>query len=286
VLVETIDDVAGVRVPRLVSAMVGRDLGDVVPHGLDAAEPRVAPVLAARDLTVPGHIAGVDLDLAPGEILGVGGLPGSGMEILPEALFGLTPRGGSLTIDGQPIRAEDPAAAIRAGIALIPADRRNGGALLAMSVAQNVVASTLPRHSRVGVILKRLVQDTAKTQFRALDARVSGPSQTMGTLSGGNQQKVILSRGIVSGPRVLILHEPTRGIDVGAKEEIYAILKRLAAQGMAIVMVSSELPELVLHTSRVVMMAGGRITGDFRREAITEHNLMLAATGQVAKAAE
>lgn len=284
VLVETIDDPSTATVPRLVSAMVGRDLGDVTPHALSATAPTTAPLMSVRNLTVRGQIDGIDLDVWPGEILGIGGLPGSGLDALPDALFGLVPRGGSLTIDGKTVPPDLPAGAVRAGLALIPADRRNGGALLAMSVQQNVVSSTLDRHSRVGLLLQRLILDTARTQIKAFDVRVSGPTQVMGTLSGGNQQKVILSRGIVSDPRVLVLHEPTRGIDVGAKAEIYLILKRLAAEGMAIVMVSSELPELVLHTSRVVMLVQGRIGGMFAGAEITEHNLILAATAHRAAA--
>ncbi|MBJ2153240.1 sugar ABC transporter ATP-binding protein [Paracoccus sp. IB05] len=285
-LVESITDLTGIEVPHLVAAMVGRDLGDAAPYGITHPPRDTAPVLSLRDFRVPGEINGVSLDLRPGEILGIGGLPGSGKDILAEAIFGLCPRSGTVTIAGQTLPAQKPMAAIRAGIALIPADRRNGGALLSMSVAQNVVSSTLDRHSKIGVLRNDLIGETASQQIRAFDARVSGPGQVMSTLSGGNQQKIILSRGIVSEPKVLILHEPTRGIDVGAKAEIYAILKRLAGEGLAVLMISSELPELVLHANRVVMMAHGMVSRDFTGAEISEQNLMMAASVQPAHLSE
>jgi ABC-type sugar transport system ATPase subunit len=130
------------------------------------------------------------------------------------------------------------------------------------------------------------VRDTAGTYTKRLDARISGLAQRMGTLSGGNQQKIILARGLVTRPRVLILHEPTRGIDVGAKAEIYAILRGLAAEGLAILLISSELPEIVMQSSRVLVMAEGRVTADLQGATITEENVMAAATGQQLYAAE
>ncbi len=136
------------------------------------------------------------------------------------------------------------------------------------------------------VLRRSAARRTAGTYAKRLDTRIAGLGQRMGTLSGGNQQKVILARGLVTRPRVLILHEPTRGIDVGAKAEIYAILRSLAEEGLAVLLVSSELPEIVKQSSRVLVMAGGRITADLRGPAITEENVMTAATGQQLHAAE
>ncbi len=280
------DSLTEVRVHDLVAAMVGRDLGEGAQHGLTAAAPKEGPVLRVRRLEVPGEIRGVDLDLAPGEILGVAGLPDSGKDILADALFGLAPRSGQVTVAGVPLRPEAPQHAIAAGLALIPADRRRGGALLAMTVAENVVSASLPQFLRWGVLRRSAVRRTAGTYAKRLDTRIAGLGQRMGTLSGGNQQKVILARGLVTRPRVLILHEPTRGIDVGAKAEIYAILRSLAEEGLAVLLVSSELPEIVKQSSRVLVMAGGRITADLRGPAITEENVMTAATGQQLHAAE
>ena len=285
-LVETMADMAHVRVPRLVSAMVGRDLGAVTPHALGAAVPVGPARMSVSGLSVPGQISGLDLTVAPGEILGIAGLPDSGKDVLPAALFGLIPRGGTVRIGQRLVPPEAPAASIAAGLVLIPADRRDGGALLSMSVTENIVSATLGRFSFWGLLRRALMRDTADVRARQLDVRIAGLSQRMATLSGGNQQKVILARGMVANPQVLILHEPTRGIDVGAKEEIYRILKDLAAEGLAILMISSELPEIVLHTSRVVVMQGGRAAADFAGTAITEEAIMLAATGHAASAAE
>jgi ABC-type sugar transport system ATPase subunit len=280
------DSMAEVRVPDLVAAMVGRNLDAGAQHGLTAAAPSQPSVLRVRGLSVPGEIRGIDLDLAPGEILGVAGLPDSGKDALADALFGLRPRRGQVTVGGLALRPEAPQHAIAAGLALIPADRRRGGALLAMTVAENVVSASLPRFLRWGILRGRAVRDTAGTYARRLDARIAGLAQRMDTLSGGNQQKVILARGLVTQPRVLILHEPTRGIDVGAKAEIYAILRSLAAEGLAVLMISSELPEVVMQSSRVVVMAEGRVTADLRGPDISEENVMTAATGQQLHAAE
>jgi ABC-type sugar transport system ATPase subunit len=280
------ESLAEVRVSDLVTAMVGRDLGKGAQHGLTAAAPKEGPVLRVRGLKVPGEIRGIDLDLAPGEILGVAGLPDSGKDSLADALFGLAPRAGQVTVAGVPLRPEAPQHAIAAGLALIPADRRRGGALLAMTVAENMVSASLRHFLRWGVLRRSAVRRTAGTYAQRLDARIAGLAQRMDTLSGGNQQKIILARGLMTRPRVLILHEPTRGIDVGAKAEIYSILRSLAAEGLAVLLVSSELPEIVMHSSRVLVMAEGRITADLHGPAITEQNVMTAATGQQLQAAE
>ena len=282
--VTTLHKADGLAVPDLVSAMVGRDLDHAAQYALSAPEPGPDVALSLRGLRVPGQIAGIDLDLRPGEILGVAGLPDSGKDVLASAIFGLIRREGTVAVRGQVIRMDRPAAAIAAGIALIPADRRLAGALLSMTVAQNVISSALPQFSLAGILRGGHIRRTAGDYAGRLDARIAGLAQRMSTLSGGNQQKILLARGMVTEPRVLILHEPTRGIDVVAKVEIYDILKRLAAEGMAILMISSELPEIVLHASRVVVMADGRITADLAGRAITEQGVMMAATGSRAQA--
>ena len=278
--VVTMDDIGALDVPALVSAMVGRNLDAAAQHGLTAAGPTAAPVLLVRGLEVHGQFQSVTFDLAPGEILGVAGLPDSGKDVLADAIFGLIPRAGTVTVAGMPLPAMNPSGSIAAGLALIPADRRRGGALLAMTVAENIIAASLPRFSRMGWLRRGQVHGTASDYARRLDARISSLAQRMGTLSGGNQQKIILARGLATAPRVLILHEPTRGIDVGAKAEIYDILKGLASDGLAVLMISSELPEVVMHSSRVLVMAGGHVSAELAGSRITEENVMLAATGQ------
>ncbi len=285
--VETMDNDATVTADRLVSAMVGRDLAAVEQHSLTA--PRIEatePVLAVERLEVRGQINKISFELYPGEILGIAGMPNSGKDSLSDALFGLIARGGRVAVNGVTVPSENPAGAIASGMALIPADRRRGGALLLMSVAHNVVSSSLSRFAQFGLLRQRAIQRAAGDYVERLDVRIASLAQRIGTLSGGNQQKVILSRGLATNPRVLILHEPTRGIDVGAKQEIYAILARLAADGMAVMMISSELPELVLHSSRVLVMERGRIAADIDGAAITEEAIMQAALGQLAVAAE
>lgn len=171
-----------------------------------------------------------------------------------------------------------PSHAIAAGMSFIPADRRRAGALLSMNVAENTVSAALRRFSLAGVLRRRPMRDTASDYVRKLDARVVSLGQTIATLSGGNQQKIIVARGLVTGPRVLMLHEPTRGIDVGAKAEIYTILKELAAEGMAILMISSELSEVTLHSSRVLVMADKVVMGQLSGADITEEAIISLAT--------
>ncbi|MBN9345027.1 MAG: sugar ABC transporter ATP-binding protein [Devosia sp.] len=285
--VTTMDNDQSVTVDRLVSAMVGRDLAAVQQYALVApAVEATRPVLAVHQLAVPGQIARMSFELYPGEILGVAGMPNSGKDSLSDALFGLIPRGGTVEIDGAPVPPENPGSAIASGMALIPADRRRGGALLLMSVAHNVVSASLAAFSVGGILRQGAIARTTNDYVDKLDIRISDVLQRIGTLSGGNQQKAILARGLVTKPKVLILHEPTRGIDVGAKEEIYAILAALASEGMAVMMISSELPEIVLHSSRVLVMERGRVAATFRGAEITEEAIMQAALGQLAVAAE
>ena len=276
--VETMD-VTSADEARLIRAMVGRDLAGAEPFALGpaaAAARSAPPVLEVAGLASPPDIHDVSLTLRAGEILGVGGLPDSGKDSLGHALFGLRPRTGRVAVDGREVGASS-GAALRAGLAYIPADRRDGGMLSTMSVAQNVVASTLGAVSRAGIMRRAAVDRTARAQVARLDARVASLHQRISTLSGGNQQKVILSRGLVSDPRALILHEPTRGVDIGAKAEIYAILRAVAAEGVGILMITSEMTELVLHASRVAVMRAGRLSKDLTGAAITEEAIMQRA---------
>jgi ABC-type sugar transport system ATPase subunit len=271
--IETLDN-EGLSEQRLIHSMVGRDLGDLPPWRMNpAARSECNPVvLSVTDLKAPG-LAGISFEVRAGEILGVGGLPDSGKDALGEALFGLCPREGQVAIDG----AETPAdafASIRCGMAFVPADRRGAGGLLAMTVADNVVSATLKRFSVVGVLQRAAIRREARAQVARLDARIARLGQKLGTLSGGNQQKIILGRSLVTHPRVLILHEPTRGIDVGAKAEIYGILRGIASEGVAIVLISSEVPELLMNAERVLVLRRGRISGELRGEAMTEAEIL------------
>jgi ribose transport system ATP-binding protein len=271
--IETLDN-EDLSEQRLIHSMVGRDLGDVPPWRMNpAARSEDNPVvLSVTDLKAPG-LDGISFEVRAGEILGVGGLPDSGKDGLGEALFGLCPREGGVAINGAETPA-DPLASIRCGMAFVPADRRGAGGLLAMTVADNVVSASLKRFSVAGVLQRAAIRREARAQVARLDARISRLGQKLATLSGGNQQKIILGRSLVTHPRVLILHEPTRGIDVGAKAEIYGILRGIAGEGVAIVLISSEVPELLMNAERVLVLRRGRISGELRGEAMTEAEIL------------
>jgi ribose transport system ATP-binding protein len=264
---------------RLIAGMIGRDMSATPQWSVQpgaAADDRPV-VLAIEGLVSAPEIRRVSFTLRRGEILGIGGLPDSGKDELPAALFGLRPREGEVKVGGTLVPPGSTGHAIRAGMSLIPADRRGAGALLAMSVADNVVSASLPKFSFLGIQRRGRIRREARAQVARLDARISHLGQRLATLSGGNQQKIILSRGLVTNPDILILHEPTRGIDVGAKAEIYAILKGIAQEGVGILMISSELPELVLHAARVLVMRDGMIAGEMVGADITEEAILACA---------
>ncbi len=279
-LVTTLDNDGTVAVDDLVRHMVGRAMDTAHQYALTPeAHANIGDeVLQVRHLHVPGMVDDVSFDVSAGEIVGVAGLPDSGKDILADAIFGLAARGGEVLVAGIRLAPRRPSHTIAAGVSFIPADRRGAGALLTMSVMENAISAALKRFSPFGVLQRRPIRRTASTFASKLDARFASLRQTIGTLSGGNQQKIILARGLVTAPKVLILHEPTRGIDVGAKAEIYAILKELAAEGMAILMISSELPEITLHSSRVLVMADRALMGQLSGADITEEAIMALAT--------
>ncbi len=272
--IETIDN-EGVSEGRLIHAMVGRDLGTTTPWALqvEAHSDDTDTVLAVEGLVAPG-LDGLDFSVRAGEIVGIGGLPDSGKDGLGEALFGLCERRGRVVINGVELRQANPLAAIRCGMTFVPADRRGAGGLLTMSVAENVVSASLPRFSLAGFLRRGAVRHAARAQVARLDARISHLGQRLATLSGGNQQKIILGRSLVTNPRVLILHEPTRGVDVGAKAEIYSILRGIAGEGVAVVMISSEVPELILNAERVLVLRGGRLSGELTGSGINEEAIL------------
>jgi len=280
-LITTIPADVGVSIDTLVTHMVGRTLNAHEQYSVrsDATENVGEVVLEVIGLSVPGEITDASFSIKSGEILGVGGLPDSGKDMLTAAIFGLCPRGGEVIVGGIKLQPHRPSHAISAGLSLVPADRRGAGALLDMSVIENAISSSISRFTSFGFLQPRAMREATAIHVKKLDARVAELGQKIGTLSGGNQQKIILARGLLNGPRVLILHEPTRGIDVGAKGEIYQILKELAADGLAILMISSELPEIVLHSSRVIVMAEGYVAGHLSGGQITEKLIMGLAVG-------
>jgi ribose transport system ATP-binding protein len=274
-LIETLNN-HNVTEDRLIRAMVGREVSGLPapPASTQGFDAKVA--LSVEELAA-GGIDGISFGVRSGEILGVAGLPDSGKDELGAALFGLIERRGSVIIDGGKLRASDPTGAIRAGMFFVPADRRGAGGFLAMNIAENVVAASLAKFSVGGVLRRSAIKKEVRAQVARLHARIGRLGDKLGTLSGGNQQKVLLGRSLVTNPRVLVLHEPTRGIDVGAKAEIYAILRGIAAEGVAVLLITSEVPELIANADRVVVMRNGRISGELAAGDITEEAILTRA---------
>jgi ribose transport system ATP-binding protein len=274
-LVETLDN-RNVTEDRLIRAMVGRDVGGLQALAAKAQQLEAKIALSVEELAATG-IDRISFSVRSGEILGVAGLPDSGKDELGAALFGLGDRRGRVAIRGRELRAADPPAAIRAGMFFVPADRRGAGGFLTMNIAENVIAASLSKFSLAGVLRRSAIRREARAQVARLHARIGRLGDRLGTLSGGNQQKILLGRSLVTEPRVLVLHEPTRGIDVGAKAEIYAILRGIAAEGVAIILITSEIAELIVNADRVLVMRNGRISGDLTAGEINEEAILMRA---------
>lgn len=265
---------AEVTADRLVATMVGRNL--TAPKARPAAFTGMA-ALEVDSLSGPGF-SDVTFNVAPGEIVGVAGLPDSGRSELVAGLFGATRNTGSVLLHGAPIRLHNPRQAIRQGIGYVPAERRSQGVFPDMSVAVNATILDLDRATRYGVVGRRRLRRLADERLRHFDVRGSVGGSVAG-LSGGNQQKVILSRWLSQSPRLLLLDDPTRGVDVGAKADIHDRIAVAAASGAAVVMASSDLPELLHACDRILVMAEGRVAGVVARHDATEELVMALATG-------
>jgi ribose transport system ATP-binding protein len=237
--------------------------------------PDEAPVLRARGLTARHRIEDVSLEVRRGEVVGLGGLLGAGRSETAKAVVGaLHTEAGTVEIDGVAVRRNSTAAAIRAGAVMLPEDRKSEGIIPNLSVRENIVLAALPRISRAG-LLDRAKQDEIVRYFiDRLNIRASGPDQKVSELSGGNQQKVMLARWLCLNPTVLLLDEPTRGIDVGAKAEVQAVIDELATDGLAVVLISSDLEELIEGSDRVVVLKDGRRVGELTGDGVTESELM------------
>jgi ribose transport system ATP-binding protein len=275
----------------LISAMVGREMA--TSHRGTVAQVG-ATVLSVRNLTLDTlnrrgwrrTLHGVSFQLRRGEILGIGGLLGSGRTEILESIFGVARgwRGGDIAIDGVAVDIKSPADAYRLGVALVTEDRKERGLHLAASICDNVALPSIGAMSHFGLRAFAREQALADDVVRKLSVRCAGIDQVVATLSGGNQQKIVIGKWLATEPRVLLLDEPTRGIDVGAKQEIYELVFRLAAQGLGIVLVTSEMPELLLLSDRILVMCEGRQTGLLQREDATQETVMrLAAPGMAAR---
>lgn len=260
----------------LVRAMVARDLNELYPwrpHEIGEV------VLEARDLVRPPRLRGVSLTLRAGEILGVAGIAGAGRTDLLKAISGAAPPvSGTVSLDGRPLRLSTPQAAIRSGIVYASEDRKLEGLVLGASIQENVSMSSYDELSRLGWVNRAKQRLMADAAVRRFGIRATGVRQEAGTLSGGNQQKVILARVTQRSPRVVLLDEPTRGIDVGAKAEIYAHALRLADQGTGVILVSSELPEVLGMADRVLVMRQGRVVAELDRADANQETVVRWAT--------
>ena len=268
---------------RIVQMMVGRPLGDFYQH--KTGRIRGKPVLQVENLT-GGKVRPASFTVHAGEVLGLAGLVGAGRTELARLIFGADPKtGGRVLLDGQEVDIREPLDAIRLAIGYLPEDRKGQGLFLQLSALANTSMNTLRGNSRLGVINHSALNKLTNEAIARLSIKVSGPEGIVGGLSGGNQQKVLLARWLEIKPRVLLLDEPTRGVDVGAKSEIYRIINDLAAQGVAIVVISSELPEVIGICDRVVVMREGVITGECTEENINQENIMTLATQDARRAA-
>ncbi len=260
----------------LIRMMVGRHLGEMF------AKQEVAAgdvVLAVEGLTVEGSFSNVSFELRKGEILGMAGLVGAGRTNVARALFGVEPAtSGIIKLDGKPVTIRGADAAMALGIGYVPEDRKEHGLVLAMTIGDNITLPILPSFARLGWLNRKQEQKAAAVGSQQLEVKMTGVDQLAGQLSGGNQQKVVLAKWLGTHPRVLILDEPTRGIDVGTKAAVHRLMSDLAAQGMAILMISSELPEILGMSDRILVMREGRLTGQFTRTEATQEKIMAAAT--------
>ena len=264
---------------RIVQMMVGRDL-KLLPEARDTATISEEILLEVVGLSRKPQLHAVDLTLRRGEIVGFAGLVGAGRSNLAETLFGITPaETGVITLAGERVTIKSPQEAIALGLGFVPEDRKRQGLFLQMAITPNIVISELPRYSRASVLNFRLMREVAQDLVDRLRIRTPGLQQRVENLSGGNQQKVVIARWLTMKPRLLILDEPTRGIDVGAKAEIHELIQRLANQGMTILMISSELPEVLGISDRIVVMREGRIMGELSRAEATEDAIMRLAAG-------
>ena len=279
---------------ELVSLMLGRELDEVREGGATSfgeaeRETGREPILEAKNLTRHTVLHGISVDVKPGEILGFAGLLGAGRTETAKAIFGADPvDSGSVKVGGKKIRSGSPASAIKAGVAFLPEDRKSEGIIPDLSVRENIVAAALPKLSRAGLVSDKAQDEVVERFMKDLDIKASGPDQPVRELSGGNQQKVLLARWLCMNPRVLILDEPTRGIDVGAKAEIQKLVDSLAHDGLGVVFISSELEEVVEGSDRAVALKDGSVVGMLSGDEVNEGRLMalLAEGGSSDEAAE
>jgi ABC-type sugar transport system ATPase subunit len=267
-------------VGRLVTSMLGRELDLQFPSVAPVA-PDAPPVLTVRGLSRPPAFADIDLEVRAGEIVGLAGLVGSGRSDIARAIFRADRSRGDIAIDGHPLRARTPRQAIRSGIAFVPESRKDQGLVMHRSVLENVSIAHLREVSRCWTLQRRRERVAVQALLSRIDARYATVRLPVSSLSGGNQQKVAVAKWLLKSPRLMIADEPTRGVDVGAKRAIYELLRDLAASGIGVLLISSELEEIVGLSHRVLVIRAGRIVGEFEGAAIHEEAIMRTAFGEI-----
>ncbi len=272
--------IADLTTDTLIKYMVGREVDQIFEPRTGSISGQV--ILEVKDLNRGDRVKDISFQLRQGEILGIAGLVGAGRTETLETIFGAHPASsGIIRVDGEQVHIRRPDQAIKHGIGFVTEDRKGQGLFPAMTVAINIAITRLAELVRAVLVNRGAVNALAEGFITRLDIRTPSTQQKVQNLSGGNQQKVIISRWMTLNPRVLMLDEPTRGIDVGAKHEIYRLMRQLASEGVGIIMVSSELPEILGVSDRVLVMHEGRIAGEFDPQRATQDDLMTAATGMV-----
>ncbi len=276
-------DAAKTPTSELIKLMTGRTIEYVFP-GREQPPEEAAPVLVVEGLSRVGEFTDVSFTVRAGEIVGLAGLVGSGRSEIVETIYGARrPSSGRVTVDGRGLRKGSVGHAVGGGVGLAPEERKSQGLLLEQSVARNITIASLRRFARTGFVRRDQEHAAAEKQAKALDVRPPGVRRPVRNLSGGNQQKVVLARWLLHGCRVLLLDEPTRGVDVGARSEIYALIRRLADEGVAVVVVSSEVEEVLGLSDRVLVISEGRVVHEGPASDIDEHRVLdLVMEGSVA----
>ena len=262
---------------EIVKMMIGREIGERYP----SRDVKIGKeVLKVKGLTRKGTFHDVSFSVRAGEVLGVSGLMGAGRTEIMQAIFGnLSYESGTIEIDGKEVKISNPRQAMEHGIGFITEDRKTEGLMLDKSIRENISLCNLGRISKSSVISKEAEKDMVAEAIKDLHIKCFGPFHECNNLSGGNQQKVVLAKWILTNPKILILDEPTRGVDIGAKKEIYNIINKLAAQGVAIIMVSSELPEVLGMSDNIMVVREGEVRGIISYEEANQERVMTLATG-------
>lgn len=262
----------------LIEQMIGRRLAQTEKRK-PAEQEGGRPALRVRQLTSPGRVDDVSLDVMPGEIVGLGGLVGSGRSEVLDAVFGVDRRArGEVIVQGRAIGTRAERAMIRAGVGYVPEDRKLEGLFFDLGIDENLIVPFMPSLGRGGLRSLRRERRAASERMTEFRIKAAGPKSPPGSLSGGNQQKLLIARWMTPETRVLLLDEPTRGIDVGTKSEIYRIIRAAADRGVAVLLVTSEMPELLALSDRILVMCAGRIAGELRGKEMTQSNILRLAT--------